>query len=236
MTKKKIPSVFVCMPTYDTMQVSTCLSLIKLMDTFTKAGIKSTISTFKCPYVGYGRNVLTAMFLESGMDYQLFVDSDVEFDPKVVGRMILSKKDLICVPYRKKTQDNSVKYSVQFQNPDDIQIDDKGLTEIRVGPAGLTLIHKRVYEKLMYDHPQLKIKQKEIISEEANKLFYNFWDTIFDQQSGHWWGEDTHFSNIAAAAGFKFYAVVDGETTHHGSFGYTGSLIDIFKRPDEKAN
>jgi len=30
--------------------------------------------------------------------------------------------------------------------------------------------------------------------------------------------------------------VVDGETTHHGSFGYTGSLIDIFKRPDEKAN
>ena len=186
MTKKKIPSVFVCMPTYDTMQVSTCLSLIKLMDTFTKAGIKSTISTFKCPYVGYGRNVLTAMFLESGMDYQLFVDSDVEFDPKVVGRM--------------------------------------------------TLIHKKVYEKLIYDHPQLKIKQKEIISEEANKLFYNFWDTVFDQQSGHWWGEDTHFSNIAAAAGFKFYAVVDGETTHHGSFGYTGSLMDIFKRPDEKAN
>ena len=136
MTKKKIPSVFVCMPTYDTMQVSTCLSLIKLMDTFTKAGIKSTISTFKCPYVGYGRNVL----------------------------------------------------------------------------------------------------QKEIISEEANKLLYNFWDTVFDQQSGHWWGEDTHFSNIATAAGFKFYAVVDGETTHHGSFGFKGSLTDIFERPDEKTN
>tara|TARA_R100001463_G_scaffold4202_1_gene16126 strand:+ start:168 stop:875 length:708 start_codon:yes stop_codon:yes gene_type:complete len=233
---KKVPSVFICMPTYDTMQVSTCLSLIKLMDTFTKAKIQSTISTFKCPYVGYGRNVLTAMFLESGYDYQLFIDSDVEFDPKVVGRMIVANKDIICTPYRKKTQDNSVKYSVQFKDPSDIQIDNRGLTEIRVGPAGLTLVHRKVYEKLMKDHPQLKIKQKEIISEEANKYFYNLWDTVFDQKSGYWWGEDTHFSNIAAAAGFKFYAVVDGETTHHGNFGFKGKLTDIFKTPDEKAN
>jgi len=233
---KKVPSVFICMPTYDTMQVSTCLSLIKLMDTFTKAKIQSTVSTFKCPYVGYGRNVLTAMFLESGYDYQLFIDSDVEFDPKVVGRMIVANKDIICTPYRKKTQDNSVKYSVQFKDPSDIQIDNRGLTEIRVGPAGLTLVHRKVYEKLMKDHPQLKIKQKEIISEEANKYFYNLWDTVFDQKSGYWWGEDTHFSNIAAAAGFKFYAVVDGETTHHGNFGFKGKLTDIFKTPDEKAN
>ena len=36
---KKVPSVFICMPTYDTMHVATCLSLIKLMDTFTKANI-----------------------------------------------------------------------------------------------------------------------------------------------------------------------------------------------------
>ena len=233
---KKLPSVFVCMPTYDTMQVSTCLSLIKLFDKFTQAKIKTEVSTFKCPYVGYGRNVLTAMFLASGYEYQLFVDSDVEFDPKVVGRMLLSEKDMICTPYRKKTQDNSLKYSVAFKDPTDIQIDNKGLTEITVGPAGLTLIHRRVYEKLMKDYPHLKIKQKEAISEKANSYFYNFWDTVFDQKSGSWWGEDTHFCNLATQAGFKFYAVADGETTHHGSFGFTGTLLDTFKRKDEKVN
>ena len=233
---KKIPSVFICMPTYETMHVSTCLSLIKLMDTFTKENIKSTISTFKCPYVGYGRNVLTAMFLDSGYDYQLFVDSDVEFDPKVVGRMILSKKDIICTPYRKKTQDNSIKFSVAFPDSTDIQIDKKGLTELRAGPAGLTLISRKVYESLMKKHSDLKVKQKEIISEEANKYFYNFWDTVFDKKSGYWWGEDIHFSNLARNAGFAFYAVVDGETTHHGNFGFKGKLTDIFKTPDEKAN
>ena len=118
---KKLPSVFVCMPTYDTMQVSTCLSLVKLFDKFTQAKIKTDLSTFKCPYVGYGRNILTALFLESGYDYQLFIDSDVEFDPKVVGRMLVAEKDMICTPYRKKTQDNSVKYSVAFKDPTDIQ-------------------------------------------------------------------------------------------------------------------
>ena len=99
---KQPPQVCVSMPTYDLMQVATCLSLIKLMDKFTLAKIKATVQTFKSPYVGYGRNVLTAMFLETGMDYQLFVDSDMEFEPDVIGRMIIADKDAICVPYRKK--------------------------------------------------------------------------------------------------------------------------------------
>jgi len=232
---KKLPSVFVCMPTYDQMHVATGLSLIKLFDKFRDAKIKTEISTFKCPYVAYGRNLLTALFLNSNYDYQLFIDSDVEFDPKVVGRMLVSEKDIICTPYRKKTQDNTIQYSVAFKNPTDIQIDTKGLTEITIGPAGLTLVHRRVYEKLIKDHPHLKIKQKEVIGD-ANKYFYNFWDTVFDQKSGYWWGEDTHFSNLATQAGFKFYAVVDGETTHHGNFGFTGTLLDTFKRTDEKTN
>ena len=114
---QKVPSVFVSLPAYDTMQVPTCLSLVKLFNKFTLAKIKAEIGTFKCPDVSYGRNVLTALFLESGFDYQLFVDADLEFEPDVVGRMILAKKDAICVPYRKKTQDHVVKFSVDFSNP-----------------------------------------------------------------------------------------------------------------------
>ena len=56
---QKVPSVFVSLPAYDTMQVPTCLSLVKLFNKFTLAKIKAEIGTFKCPYVSYGRNVLT---------------------------------------------------------------------------------------------------------------------------------------------------------------------------------
>ena len=52
--------------------------------------------------------------------------------------MILSEKDFICCPYRKKTQDNLAKYSVNFEDYQNINIDSKGITEIKRGPAGLT--------------------------------------------------------------------------------------------------
>ena len=230
---EKVPSVFVSLPAYDTMQVPTCLSLVKLFNKFTLAKIKAEIGTFKCPYVGYGRNVLTALFLESGFDYQLFIDADLEFEPDVVGRMILAKKDAICVPYRKKTQDQVLKFSVEFDDPLNIQIDKKGIVELKMGPAGLTLIHRSVYEKLIKDNPNLKIKQKEIISEKANSYFYNFWDTTLGKD-GTWWGEDVNFCNLIKKSGFKFYGVVDGQTTHHGYFGWTGSLSDGFKKLNGK--
>ena len=230
---QKVPSVFVSLPAYDTMQVPTCLSLVKLFNKFTLAKIKAEIGTFKCPYVSYGRNVLTALFLESGFDYQLFVDADLEFEPDVVGRMILAKKDAICVPYRKKTQDQVLKFSIEFNDPTNIEIDEKGIVELKMGPAGLTLIHRSVYEKLIKDNPDLKIKQKEIISEKANSYFYNFWDTTFTKD-GTWWGEDVNFCNLIKKSGFKFYGVVDGKTTHYGSYGWTGSLSDGFKKANGK--
>ena len=232
--KKIPPSISVCMPTYDTMQVATCLSLIKLFDKFTVAKIKANISTFKCPYVGYGRNILTALFLESKFNYQLFVDADVEFEPGVIGQMIVAEKDIICVPYRKKTHDNSEKFSVEFKDWRNIKIDDKGLIEISKGPAGLTLIHRRVYEKLMQDHPTLKINHANGITDEAKKYLYNFWENSFDPKLGAWYGEDVSFFKLTKKAGFKFYAVAKGETTHHGNFGWKGKLINTFKKANGK--
>ena len=231
---KKLPTIVVSMPAYDTMQVPTCLSLLKLYDKFTAAKIKGTINTFKCPYVGYSRNILTAMFLSTDFEYQLFVDADVEFEPNVVGRMLLAEKDFICCPYRKKTQDNSIKYSVFFDNFQNIKIDEKGITQVRRGPAGLTLIHRKVYEQLMAKHPNLHIKNYSAISESAAKYLYNFWETEF--KDGIWIGEDVKFCDLVSEAGFKFHAIVDGETTHYGVMGYKGKLVDTFQKSNGKTN
>ena len=231
---KKVPSICISLPAYDQMHVATCLSLLKLFDKFTKAKIKTTINTFKCPYIGYGRYVLAALFLQSGVDYQLFVDADVEFEPEVIGRMIISEKDFICCPYRKKTQDQSIKYSVNFEDHQNINIDNKGVTVIKRGPAGLTLIHRKVYEQLMAKHPNLHIKNHSAISKDAAKYLYNFWETEF--KDGIWIGEDVKFCDLAREAGFKFHAIVDGETIHHGTYGYKGKLVDTFQKSNGKAD
>ena len=51
-----------------------------------------------------------------------------------------------------------------------------------------------------------------------------------------WIGEDVKFSDLVREAGFKFHALVDGETTHYGSFGYKGKLIDTFQKTNGKSN
>ena len=51
---------------------------------------------------------------------------------------------------------------------------------------------------------------------------------------GKWWGEDTNFCNMIRKSGFDFYGVVDGQTTHHGTYGWKGKLIDTFQKADEK--
>ena len=60
----------------------------------------------------------------------------------------------------KKTQDQVLKFSIEFNDPANIEVDEKGIVELKAGPAGLTLIHRRVYEKLMKDNPHLKNKTK----------------------------------------------------------------------------
>ena len=94
----------------------------------------------------------------------------------------------------------------------------------------------------MDKHPERKCKfpedarakiNAEIGTEDdaAGKYFYNFWDTSFKDQV--WKGEDLAFCNLCTDAGFKIYANLDSETTHHGSFGWRGRFGDsLIKKPE----
>ena len=86
----------------------------------------------------------------------------------------------------------------------------------------------------MAKHPNLHIKNQSAISESAAKYLYNFWDTEF--KNNVWIGEDVKFCDLAKEAGFKFHALVDGETTHHGTMGYKGKLVDTFQKSNGKSN
>ena len=98
------------------------------------------------------------------------------------------------------------------------------------------LIHRKVFERLMDKHPELKINfdaptrkkmDEEIGAEDAiSRYMYNFWDTTFNLDTGEWKGEDLSFCSLAREAGFKIYANLDSGTTHHGSWGWKGRFGD----------
>jgi hypothetical protein len=235
--KKAKPKVYVAMPCYGDMKVETCVSLLDTFSALGGSGIECRFKSVKSSLVTHGRNLLTAGFLDSEFDYMLFVDADVEFQPEAVMRMLVPEKDIVCTPYRNKEDPWIDKYSVKFKDNGNIDILEWDLVEIEEGPAGLMLISRKVYEKLMDKHPELKVNFNKATREKMNKeigavedaidrYMYNFWDTTFRLDTGEWKGEDLAFCERAKAAGFKIYANLDSWTTHHGSYGWKGRFGD----------
>ena len=233
------PKIYVATPCYDMMRIETCVSLIDMFSTLGRSGIECKFKSVKTSLVTHGRNLLTCGFLDSNFDYMLFVDADVEFQPEAVARMLVPKKDIICTPYRVKEE--NIKYAVKFKDPDFIKIEPFDLVEIEEGPAGLMLIKRVVFERLMdkrsdlkinFDEPTRKKMNEEIgaVEDAIDRYMYNFWDTTFRLDTGEWKGEDLSFCALAREAGFKIYANLDSGTTHHGSWGFQGKFGDSLKK------
>ena len=235
MTKEKIkkPSLYIAMPCYDMVKIQTMISMVKLVEQLTRAGIKKEVNTMKSPYVASARNILTDRFMQSDYDYLLFIDSDVEFEPECPLRMLVAQQSIVCTPYRIKTGDPSItKYTTTVADANNVTIMTGGLVEILQGPAGMMMIHRRVFEKLMKERPELEIQthqHKDLFPKDL-KIF-SFWDCTF--KDGMWTGDDIAFCNLARSAGFKLYGNIESSLTHHGSYGYKGKYGDGFRMKED---
>ena len=169
------PSIFIAMPCYDSVKINTMLSVIKLVQQLGKSGIEVGIHTMKSPLIHQARNYLTSVFLTTEYQYLLFIDSDVEFDPESVLKMLIAKKNIVCTPYRVKSADLTKHiYTVEFKDPKNILILAGGLVEIEAGPTGLMLIDRKVFEKIIKNHPDLKIRNKVMPNPGiSHKFYYN---------------------------------------------------------------
>ena len=100
---KTKPTILICMPCYDDVKINTMLSIFKMAKALSKSGIEVGINTMKSPLIHQARNYLTATFLKSSYSHLLFIDSDVEFEPEAIVKMMVADKDIICTPYRTKS-------------------------------------------------------------------------------------------------------------------------------------
>ena len=197
---------------------------------------------YNCKIIEFRQNKGPAFARNAGAnsasnDILLFVDSDVEFSHEAVLRMLVPEKDIVVTPYRLKENPLKFRYPVEHLNPNNIKILPFDLVELKSAPAGLMLIKKIVFEKLMDKHPELKIEFDDDARKKMNaeigsmedaikRYMYNFWDTTFSLKTGEWKGEDLSFCALATDSGSKIYANLDSETTHHGSYGWKGRFGD----------
>ena len=218
------PSVFIAMPCYDSVKINTMLSVIKLVQQLAKSGIEVGINTMKSPLIHQARNYLTSVFLTTKYQYLLFIDSDVEFEPESILRMLVAKKEIICTPYRVKAEqlDKHI-YTVEFKDPEHVPILPGGLVEIEAGPTGLMLIDRKVFEEIIKNHHDLKINNEAMPDAgKSHKFYYNFFD--FGFKDNYAMGEDISFCRLARRNDFKIYANTESTTKHHGSWAWGGKF------------
>ena len=226
------PSIFIAMPCYDSVKINTMLSIFQLIQQFGQSKVEVGINTMKSPLIHQARNYLTSVFLTTEYTHLLFIDSDVEFGAEAGMRMLVADKDIITTPYRAKNPDlNNHTYTVKFPDPKVIPILPGGLVEIDAGPTGLMLIDRKVFEKIIKNRPDLKIKNRVnpgIKEDEKSHSFYHlFFDFAFED--GYTMGEDLSFCKLARKEGFKLYANIDSMTAHRGEYAWTGKFGDSLK-------
>ena len=225
------PSIFIAMPCYDSVKINTMLSIFQLIQHLGTSKVEVGINTMKSPLIHQARNYLTSVFLTTEYTHMLFIDSDVEFGPEAGLRMLVADKDIICTPYPVKDESLQSRYTVKFPDPKVVPILPGGLVEIEAGPTGIMLIHRRVFEKIIKNRPDLKIKNsanqalKE--TDKSHSFYYNFFDFAFED--GYTWGEDVSFCKLARKEGFKLYANTDSPTAHRGEFAWVGKFGDSLK-------
>ena len=229
------PTIYIAMPCYDSVKINTMLSVIKLVQQLSKSGIKVGINTMKSPLIHQARNYLTSVFLTTEYQYLLFIDSDVEFEPESVLRMLVAKKDIVCTPYRTKSEqlDKHV-YTVEFKDPKTIPFLPGGLVEIEAGPTGLMRIDRKVFERIIKNYPDLKIKNKATpAAGKDHEFYYNFFD--FGFKDGYAIGEDVSFCKLARDNDFQIYANTESTTRHHGSYAWEGRFVETLNKTSERS-
>ena len=243
------PMIFVATPVHSECSIHYTQSLLTFQSACYKKQYPVSFALMKSSLVTQGRNLCVSNFLESEDPYShfLFIDSDIEFKPETIFKMIEEDKDVIAAPYPLKALDwdklhgrvykkqmdadtmskMGFTWPIKLEGKKDVSVT-KGVMEVTHAPTGCMLIKKDVFKKMIQSYPNLKIEQPTIVNgEESTKpYYYNFFDTFHEPETKRYYGEDFGFCKRWTEIGGKCHIYVEDYLTHVGEYRYTGRLID----------
>lgn len=251
---KKELTLCVGTPVHSEVSIHYAQCLLEIQKECFKQNIGVSFLMHKSSLITQGRNLTVASFLDTEADYLLFLDSDIAISPHVIFKMMNANKDVICVPYPlksiqwskihekyekgviKKPEDLETagcSYPVRLEDSTNIEVRD-GITEITHAPAGCLMIKRSVFDTLIKNFPDRRIKQKSVINGQyvEKENYYNFFDTIHDKKTQTYMGEDFGFCRLWSEVGGKIYGVVNEYIMHVGDHQYIGRFQDEFIKRD----
>ena len=240
------PKVFISTPCYGGVCLEKyMISIVKLQLEFIREGIQMVLDTTENEsLVHRARNVAVGRFMQkSDASHFVFIDADIDFDPKSVVRLVRSDHDISVSLYPKKVvMWNQAKEAVENGDTRDMAMlssclvanigatqrsVENGFVEVLDGPTGFMVIKRKAFEKMHEHYTDLNCK-----NDHQNRDFDDYcaiFDCMIDPDNKRYISEDYAFCRRWQQIGGKIYADVHTSLGHIGNLPFSGCLEERLK-------
>jgi hypothetical protein len=216
-------SLFVALPAYDfKVSLKLAISLAKLAQIAPQHGISLHIgSVCGCSVVSRARNLLAQDMLESDCTDLIFIDSDINFEPEDVLRLMAwtsdPKKGIVAGVPRTRSED--VVYIATLDHDDNNQLTMNGMGLVRAKrvATAFMMVRREVFETLEREHPEWQYRDTK--ADRSLTCMFDFMKT----DEGYI-GEDFLFCDRARAHGYEVWVDPTIKLGHMGVQEYLGDF------------
>jgi hypothetical protein len=189
------------LPAYDhKVGLRMAVSLMRLGQQVMEHGIHIQVSSIcGCSVVSRARNMIAHEFLKSDCDHLLFIDSDMNFEPDSVLRLLAwnQTKPIVGGAYESRKEGKIYILSLDGDK-EHVQMDAMGNVKARRIATGFMMIQRKVFEKLAEMHPEWEHKDNT-----SDAMLHSFFDFKVTREG--YIGEDFLFCDRAQEAGFSVW-------------------------------
>lgn len=226
----KKQSIFFATPCYGGLLTDQYfLSMNKTAQALTRIGVNFRLTTLRNEsLITRARNILSAMFLDSGATHLFFIDADIEWEPESILRAVSADKDIVVGAYPKKALPIQYALNFKFLDPVNKKVRyENGLIEVLDASTGFFCIKRSVFDKMMLAYPDLHYKNDSNLDPKIIKYCYALFDTHVDVEDRRYLSEDYRFCRLWQDLGGEIWLDPNTKLNHVGAYTFEGDISKI---------
>lgn len=214
-------SLFVALPAYDfKVSLKLAVSLARFTQAASQHGIAVQIGSIcGCSVVSRARNLLAKDMLESNCDYLLFIDSDINFEPEHILRLMSwasdPKKSIVAGVPRVRSENKVYIADLDYDDNGELTMNGMGLVRAKRVATAFMLIRREVFTQMAEAHPEWTYYDKR-----SDRMLPCLFDFKLTEEG--YIGEDFLFCDRARELGFEVWIDPSIKLGHMGVQEYEG--------------
>jgi hypothetical protein len=215
--------IFFALPAYDfKVSLKLAVSLARFASIAPQHGIEIEIGSIcGCSVVSRARNLLAKDMLESKCTDLMFIDSDINFEPQDILRLLAwasdPKKGIVAAVPRTRKPEKVFISTLDFDENNKLTMDSMGLVRAKRVATAFMMVRREVFEQLVEAHPEWNY-----YDESTNRTLSAMFD--FKVTDEGYIGEDFLFCDRARELGFEVWIDPTISLGHMGVHEYEGNF------------